>query len=266
MDAALAPDLGAVPPIDFLKLLAHEVRWELLGRLAQGDFRVQELVEQVGRPMNLVSYHLAQLRQGHLVHERRSSEDGRDIYYSLDLEALAARYQASGAALHPLVGVGAPVASAAQNAAARPVRVLFLCTHNSARSQLAEALLRRLGGPRVQVYSAGTEPAQVHPLALSTLAELGVDTAGLRSKHLDEFAGQHFDTIITVCDRVRERCPVFPGDPRQIHWSFADPAAVEGPESAQRRAFADTARQLQVRLNHLLLVLSHPPQLVAHRP
>jgi protein-tyrosine-phosphatase len=252
---AASPPLTLSPP-DFLKLLAHELRWELLGLLAQSDYRVQELVERVGRPINLVSYHLAQLRQGRLVSEHRSSEDGRDIYYRLELERISEMYAASGTALHPAVGVALPLSITTLPPGA-PARVLFLCTHNSARSQMAEALLRRLGGARVEVYSAGTIPSTVHPLTISTLAELGIDAGQPRSKHMDEFGGQRFDYIITVCDRVREQCPIFPGDPVQSHWSFADPAAVAGTEAAQRSAFAETARQIGVRVRHLLLVLEH---------
>lgn len=242
--------------LEFLKLLAHELRWQLLAALAVGDWRVQELVERVGRPMNLVSYHLAQLRRMSLVQERRSSADARDVYYSLDLERMRDLYAASSAALHPLLGNCAPVPLSAPTAP--PVRVLFLCTHNSARSQMAEALLRQLGGPAVEVFSAGTEVSEVHPLAIAAMAGLGIDISGQRSKHLDEFRGQSFDAIITVCDRVREECPVFPGDPAQIHWSFADPAAVTGDPDTQRQAFAETARQLGMRVRHVLPVLTRP--------
>ncbi len=239
--------------LEFLKLLAHELRWQLLAALAVGDWRVQELVERVGRPMNLVSYHLAQMRRMSLVQERRSSADARDVYYSLDLERMRDLYAASGAALHPLLGDCAPMPQSAP--AALPVRVLFLCTHNSARSQMAEALLRQLGGPAVEVFSAGTEVSAVHPLAIAAMAGLGIDIGGQRSKHLDEFRGQSFDAIITVCDRVREECPVFPGDPAQIHWSFADPAAVTGDPATQQQAFTETARQLGMRVRHVLPVL-----------
>ena len=242
--------------LEFLKLLAHELRWQLLAALAVGDWRVQELVARVGRPMNLVSYHLAQMRRMNLVQERRSSADARDVYYSLDLERMRDLYAASGAVLHPLLGDCAPMPQSAP--AAPPVRVLFLCTHNSARSQMAEALLRQLGGPAVEVYSAGTEVSAVHPLAIEAMAGLGIVIGGQRSKHLDEFRGQSFDAIITVCDRVREECPVFPGDPAQIHWSFADPAAVTGDLAARQQAFADTARQLAMRVRHVLPVLLRP--------
>ncbi|MBW7881252.1 MAG: metalloregulator ArsR/SmtB family transcription factor [Caldilineaceae bacterium] len=245
--------IAASTPPEFLKVLAHDVRWQLLSALAYTDCRVQELVELVGRPMNLISYHLGVLRRHALVNERRSSADGRDVYYSLDLDRLQALFQESGARLHPLLGPAAPAAQAAAMPAV--ARVLFLCTHNSARSQMAEALLRQLGGPRVEVFSAGTRPGRVHPLAISTLAATGIDISGQRSKHLDEFRGQHFTYIITVCDRVREECPVFPGDPAQIHWSIPDPVEVQDSGEEQQQAFKETARQLSTRLRHFLPVL-----------
>src|SRR4029077_5612127 len=119
---------------------------------------------------------------------------------------------------------------------------LFLCTGNSARSQMAEALLRHLSKGRVDVFSAGSKPQpQVHPIAKETLEyRYGLDATDLVPKSLDRFLGERFDYVITVCDRAAEACPVFPGDPERIHWSFEDPAAVNG-ETAQRRAFARVA-------------------------
>ena len=240
----------AQPP-DLVKLLAHELRWNLLRLLASTDLRVQELANRIDRPLNLVSYHLAQLRRGALVTERRSSSDARDVYYSLDLERLQTLYQATAAALHPALrpSTSEPLAMLGDG----QVRVLFLCTHNSARSQMAEALLRQFGGAHVTTFSAGTVATTVHPLTLATLTNVGIDGAGLRSKQVDEFAGQHFDYVITVCDRMREVCPVFPGA-IQLHWSIADPAAIQG-ETAQRQAFADTARLLATRLRHFLALV-----------
>jgi protein-tyrosine-phosphatase len=129
------------------------------------------------------------------------------------------------------------------------LRVLFLCTGNSARSQMAEALLRQLSKNRVEVVSAGSAPQpDVHPLAKETLEQrYGIDTSGLVPKSMDRFLGEHFDYVITVCDRAAEVCPVFPGDPERIHWSFEDPAAVKD-EEARRRAFASVASGLAGRL------------------
>lgn len=120
---------------------------------------------------------------------------------------------------------------------------------------MAEALLRHLGGSRVEVFSAGTETTRVHPLALRILEEQQIDTSVLRSKHMREFIGQSFDFVITVCDQAREQCPVFPGDPERIHWSFLDPSAVEGSEEERYAAFRRIASELINRLNYLLLIV-----------
>ncbi len=129
-----------------------------------------------------------------------------------------------------------------------PIHVLFLCTHNSARSQIAEALLRQMSGDDFVVHSAGTEVTRVHPLAFKVLEECGIPTEGLFSKHLRGFAGQRFDVVITVCDRARDACPVFPGDTERIHWSFADPSAVTGTEEERLIAFRAVRQGLKQRL------------------
>ncbi len=237
----------SVHPPQFLQLLAHELRWSLLVALARSDHRGQELVGLLGQPQNLVSYHLRKLIGQHLVTERRSAADSRDFYYSLNLDRLRELYTFTGEALHPALNDCPPEPPPANQP---PRRVLFLCTHNSARSQMAEAILRHLGGERFEVFSAGSQPAAIHPEAARTLAALGIDSSNLRAKHLDEFTGQVFDLVITVCDQVREVCPVFPGGPDCIHWSFADPAAAD-PE-ARPQAFRDTARQLTTRIGYLL--------------
>ena len=129
------------------------------------------------------------------------------------------------------------------------LRVLFLCTGNSARSQIAEALFRKLSRGRADVFSAGASPAtEVHPVALEVLeSRFSVDTADLFPKHLDRFRGDRFDYVITVCDRTAETCPTLPGDPERIHWSVDDPVTVNG-EEAQRRAFELVANGLAARL------------------
>ena len=129
-----------------------------------------------------------------------------------------------------------------------PVRVLFLCTHNSARSQMAEGLLRFTGRDRFKVVSAGTEPGMVHPLAIRAMAEVGMDNSAAQSKDVAQFVGQDFDYVITVCDRANESCPIFPGDPERIHWSFPDPSAVEGPEEVRLAAFRKVRDELRQRL------------------
>ncbi len=116
-------------------------------------------------------------------------------------------------------------------------RVLILCTGNSARSQMAEGLLRHLAGDRFEVFSAGTRPSVVNPLAIEAMQEVGIDISGHRSKSLTEFLDQPFDYVITVCDQAAEACPVFPGPAQRIHWSFPDPAAVTGTPDVRLAAF-----------------------------
>lgn len=134
-------------------------------------------------------------------------------------------------------------------------RVLFLCTHNSARSQMAEGILRHLGGDRVEVHSAGTVATRVHPLAIAAMAEKGIEISGQRSKHIDELAGQAFDYVVTVCDNARESCPLFLRAPEQIHWSIADPSAVEGDEATRAHAFRVASDELMTRIRDFLLII-----------
>ena len=249
-------DLSITQPPSILKLLSHEIRWKLLALLSRSDYCVQELVRLLQQPQNLVSYHLRQLRDEHVVTERRSSADARDIYYSLDLASLRTLFFATGQALHPALGEE-EVRSGTQTTSVHqmPLRVLFLCTENSARSQMAEALLRHLSNGSIELYSAGSHPTKLHPFAKRVLEDHKIDTRGLRAKPLEEFIGQSFDCIVTVCDRVRESCPTFPGDPECIHWSFADPNQVEGSEEERLRAFEQTSLQLTTRLRFLLTLL-----------
>ena len=116
-------------------------------------------------------------------------------------------------------------------------KLLVLCTGNSARSQMAEGLFRRAAGARFEVHSAGTKPSLVRPEAIVVMAELGIDISGHCSKSVDEFQGQEFEWIVTVCDHAKENCPIFPGKSQRVHWSFEDPAAVEGDEETRRTAF-----------------------------
>ncbi len=129
------------------------------------------------------------------------------------------------------------------------MRVLILCTGNSARSQMAEGLLRHLANGGIEFESAGTAPSRVNPLAIEAMREIGIDISGHRSKSVEEFARQSFDVVITVCDNARESCPVFSGAPERIHWSYEDPAAVQGNHdeklAAFRRVRDDLARRLQ---------------------
>ncbi|MDQ7908238.1 ArsR family transcriptional regulator [Phytohabitans sp. ZYX-F-186] len=230
------------PPV-FLGLAGHPVRWRLLTALARGDRQVHELTALVGEPQSLVSYHLGKLRAAGLVVVRRSAADGRVAFYALDLARCGDLLTAAGAALHPGLALVPPPPPGA----ASPGAVLFLCTGNSARSQMAEALLRR-ARPELTVVSAGSHPKPLHPYAVRVMAERGIDLSGRRSKHLDEFTGDRFGHVVTLCDRVRLVAPDFPGEPERVHWSIPDPARAEEGLAG----FARTADELSVRIHYLL--------------
>lgn len=131
-----------------------------------------------------------------------------------------------------------------------PLRVLFLCTGNSARSQMAEAILRHLAGDRVEAGSAGSAPRpEIHPMAREAIRKLlGLEMTGQRPKAISDLIGRHFDRVITVCDRAAESCPTFPGAPEVIRWSLPDPAEATGTEEERRRAFENSARDLMQRI------------------
>jgi arsenate reductase len=129
-------------------------------------------------------------------------------------------------------------------ATVEPVRVLFLCVHNSARSQIAEGLLRSMAGGAVIVKSAGLEAGRLRPEAVAVMAELGLDISAHRSKSVDELAGDRFDVVVTTCDEAKEACPLFPGAGRTLHWDLADPAAIEGDDDTRLSAFRDVRDEL----------------------
>ena len=237
------------PPLLF-QLAGHPVRWRLLNELSRSDRRVRELTASVGEPQSLVSYHLGKLRTAQLVSARRSSFDARDSYYSLDLERCRGLLSEAGAALHPAMRLD--LAGTEPRQLPRPARVLFLCTGNSARSQIAEGLLRELSGGAVQAFSAGSRPKPLHPNAIRVMRERGVDISDHHSKHLSTLSRRRFDYVVSLCDRVREVCPEFPGDPQPVHWSIADPAAEPGSDADTYPAFERTAAELETRIDYLL--------------
>jgi ArsR family transcriptional regulator, arsenate/arsenite/antimonite-responsive transcriptional repressor / arsenate reductase (thioredoxin) len=242
---------GETSPPRVLRLGGHPLRWRLLRELARSDRRVGELCVLAGRRQSLVSYHLRQLRDGGLVTMRRSAADGRDSYYVLDLARCGELLSSVGASLHP--GLAPTPRSRARRKRAAPLaRVLFLCTGNSARSQIAETLARQLSGGVVAAVSAGSHPKPLHPNAVRVMRARGIDIAEHRSKHLSEFADQRFDYVISLCDRVREVCPEFRGGPELIHWSIADPAREPGSDEQTLAAFERTASELSTRIGFLI--------------
>ena len=134
------------------------------------------------------------------------------------------------------------------------IRVLFLCTGNSARSIIGASLLRRLGGEAFDVFSAGTHPKGINPFTVKVLTAVNIDLSQERSKSVAEFEGESFDYVITVCDAAAEECPVFPGSPERIHWSFVDPAATDGTDAEKLRAFQWTLREMQTRVSTFVIV------------
>ena len=134
-------------------------------------------------------------------------------------------------------------------AAEGTIRVIFVCTGNSARSQMAEAILRRDGGEAFEVVSAGVDPKGIHPLTIRVLADVGIDIGDAESKSVARFLGQRFDYVITVCDRARATCPVFPGGSETLHWGVDDPLEVGGSEAERRAAFERALRELSGRIH-----------------
>ncbi|HTO53061.1 MAG TPA: MarR family transcriptional regulator [Myxococcota bacterium] len=240
---------------EVLRLIGDDQRWRLLRELGASDLRVAELVERLGSTQNLVSYHLAELRKSGLVTSRRSSADARDSYYRFDVRRCGELLAAAGSALTPALRLEPRPAKAAASGRRRPI-VLFLCTGNSARSQMAEALLEHASAGGVRARSAGSQPKSLHPLAVQVMRERGIDISANRTKHLDRFVGTRFDRVITLCDKVREVCPEFRDGPARSHWSMADPSAAPAGESYP--AFLRTADELEDRIGLLLGELGTP--------
>ncbi len=214
-----------------MQLLAHDLRWQMLQALSHSDLRVQELASITQQPQNLVSYHLGRLLQAGLLREHRSIADGREVYYSLDITHLEQLFLASGRALHPSLGATRGVSGAPPPTG--PLRVLFLCTHNSARSQMAEGLMNRRGQGWALASSAGLEPTRVHPMTIQVMDELGLDTAEQYAKPLALFQDQEFDALVTVCDRSRPAASAFPSARDRLHWSLPDPVEAQGGHDQQ---------------------------------
>ena len=236
-------------PSEFLRLVGHPLRWQLLSELGNSDREVRELMSLLGQPQSLVSYHLGRLRAHRLVSMRRSSADRRDAYYTVDLGRCGELLAATAGALHPALR---PRRADGAGATPTPARVLFLCTGNSSRSQIAEALLRDRSGGRVEAHSAGSHPRAVHPDAVAVMREYGIDISAQHPTHLSQYRADRFDWVISLCDRVREVCPEFPGHPRTIHWSIADPAAASGSDEETYAAFQRTASELETRIRFFL--------------
>jgi protein-tyrosine-phosphatase len=193
-----------------------------------------------------------------MVSSIRSAADGRDSYYTVDLVRCGDVLAASGAALHPALRLAAsPPRRWHRASGSIYARVLFLCTGNSARSQMAQALVEVLTGGAVEAASAGSHPKPLHPNAVQVMRERGIEIAGRRSKHLSEFAEESFDYVVSLCDRVREVCPEFPNHPELIHWSIPDPAREGRSDAETYPAFKRTADELAGRVPYLLELIAN---------
>ncbi len=239
---------------EFLGVVGHPLRWRLLAELGHSDRQVHELTAATDQPQNLVSYHLGRLRKAGLVSMRRSSADRRDTYYTADLVAIRDLFAAVGGELHP----GLQLLSSPAPGDRPAVRVLFLCTGNSSRSQIAETLLRASYGPTVEVASAGSHPKPVHPHAIAAMAAAGHDLSAARSKHLDLFRDQPFDWVITLCDRVREVCPEFPAA-RRVHWNVPDPSTEPDGFPAFERTVAEVDRRIRFLVHRIVAAAAVTP-------
>ena len=249
----------APSPPQVLGLLADPVRWQLVGELGRSDRRVGELVALVGKPQNLVSYHLGELRRAGLVTARRSSADGRDVYYRADLLRCRDLLGAAPTVLHPGLALAPGPPDAGGRRRGRP-RLLFLCTGNSARSQIAEALAVHRSGGAVEARSAGSHPKALHPNAVRVMAERGIDISANRTKPIARFTRTRFDRVVSLCDKVREVCPELPGGPLAAHWSIADPSAAGDSDAASYPAFEQVAEEIDVRVDLLLADLRIRPR------
>lgn len=241
---------STVEPFRFVQLLADEQRWRLLKELARSDRKVSELTQLVGKPQNLVSYHLASLRDAGIVSARRSSADRRDTYYRIDAQRCADLLRDVAPALQPGLRMHAADPLSLDRRPSRRPSVLFLCTGNSARSQMAEALLEHHARGAIRARSAGSHPKPLHPNAVRVMAGRGIDISNHKSKHMDRFTRTRFDRVITLCDNVREVCPQFPA--ATAHWSMPNPASEGDSDESSYPAFVRTAEELETRIPYLI--------------
>jgi ArsR family transcriptional regulator, arsenate/arsenite/antimonite-responsive transcriptional repressor / arsenate reductase (thioredoxin) len=244
-------------PPEVYRLLGDPIRWQIMQALTRSDLRVGELVATVERPQNLVSYHLSDLRQAGLVASRRSTADGRDVYYRAQHDAIRTMLDSASATLHPSIHSLRPASSRTEmhNRTHHVPMVLFVCSGNSSRSQIAEAIVESKGNGAVASRSAGVAPKTLDPAAAQVIAAMGLDPVGRVAKPCSVFARTRFDRVITLCDRARAVCPQFPGKPFVAHWSIPDPADHPRGSIAARRCVAEITADLDTRIKHLFAEL-----------
>jgi ArsR family transcriptional regulator len=233
--------------LQLLKLLADDRRWRLLLELRLSDRQVGELATRTGLPQNLVSYHLGLLRQAGLVQAHRSDADARALYYGLDIAALQQVRQQITTGLH--------LAAFPATDRLPSVPVVFLCTGNSVRSQMAEGWLRHLSQGQVPAQSAGTHPRQVDPRAIQAMSEAGLDISQQWSKALAALAAAPPGIVVTVCDNAREACAPCLAAPVQLHWSIPSPERLLAETPDEQAVFRILRDQVRQRVEGLLALL-----------
>lgn len=234
-------------PVDVLKLLAHEHRWKILEQLAKSDRTVNELVESLHKPANLVSYHLGKLRRAGVVRERRSQADARGVYYNLEMQCLHDLLVGVGDALHPAICGPKKITHPATKAPM--AQVLFVCTGKSNCSEMAAALCSTLSHGLIEAECACLERGAPDPVALEVIEKLRPHAYRQPARQLSDVRGERFDYVVSVCDIARDYGADFPSA-ELIHWSLPEPDRLERNEA--RRAFHEMARDLSSRVRYLI--------------
>jgi ArsR family transcriptional regulator, arsenate/arsenite/antimonite-responsive transcriptional repressor / arsenate reductase (thioredoxin) len=242
--------------ISALRNFSEPNRLAIISLLSTGPMLVGDICNASGLPLTLVSQHLRVLRESGMVRAERDGKDARAVWYSLNPQRIKEIQKALSMVfdMTKIVDRRIPEAKQGLNFKGEKFSVLFLCSGNSARSQMSEALLQHYGKGLIEGRSAGTHPRKVHPLTVKVLEEIGLDTTGLKTKHYSVFSRESFRYVITVCDRANEECPDFKGDYQRIHWSIADPVK-DGNEDELVNVFKQTRQELAERIE--LFVHAH---------
>jgi ArsR family transcriptional regulator, arsenate/arsenite/antimonite-responsive transcriptional repressor / arsenate reductase (thioredoxin) len=242
--------------ISALRNFGEPNRLAIISLLSTGPILVGDICNTSGLPLTLVSQHLRVLRESGMVQAERDSNDARAVWYSLNPQRIKEIQTVLSMVfdMTKIVDRRIPEVKQSPNLTREKFRVLFLCSGNSARSQMAEALLQHYGTGLIEARSAGTHPREVHPLTIKVLTEIGIDTTGLKAKHYSVFSRESFRYVITVCDRANEECPDFNGNYQRIHWSIVDPVK-DGNEDELLNVFEQTRQELAERID--LFVHAH---------
>jgi protein-tyrosine-phosphatase len=253
--------------ISALRNFGEPNRLTIIALLSTGPMLVGDICIASGLPLTLVSQHLRVLRESGMVWAKRDGKDARAVWYSLNPERIKEIQTALSMVFDMAKMVDRRIFETKQSPELfrEKFRVLFLCSGNSARSQMAEALLQHYGSGLMEARSAGTHPREVHPLTIKVLSEIGIDTTGLKAKHYSVFGQESFRYVITVCDRANEECPDFHGDYQRIHWSIADPVKGEN-EDELINVFKQTRQELAGRIDLFVQAHRYEAERMSSRP